>query len=78
MINVSAAPLSLIYQKCERCSAHRSQLKIRAPLINALLFNHNIFNHRYDRGDESFGILEQDFATVRDEWKLRDLQEIMP
>ena len=36
MINVSAAPLSLIYQKCERRSAPRSQLKIRAPLLQLL------------------------------------------
>ena len=36
MINVSAIPLSLIYQKCERRSAHRSQLKIWAPLLQSL------------------------------------------
>ena len=36
MINVSAASLSLIYQKCEHRSGHRSQLKIRAPLLQSL------------------------------------------
>ena len=36
MINVSAAPLSLFCQKCECRSAHRSQLKIRAPLLQSL------------------------------------------
>ena len=28
--------------------------------------------------DEYFGILEEDFFTVRHDWKLRQLQEIMP
>jgi hypothetical protein len=32
---LSAAPLSLIYRKFERRSAHRSQLKIRAPLLQS-------------------------------------------
>ena len=36
MINVIAAPLSLIYQNYVRRSAHRSQLKIPAPLLQLL------------------------------------------
>ena len=28
--------------------------------------------------DESFGILRNDYATVRHDWKLKQLQDIMP
>ena len=33
---------------------------------------------RYPGDEESYGILEEDFFTVRHDWKLQQLQEIMP
>ena len=37
------------------------------------------FFFRYGRGDdEGYGILKNDFETIRDSWRLEELQEIMP
>ena len=40
--------------------------------------NKGTLSFRHGRGDEPYGILEQDFATVRHDWKLQELQAIMP
>ena len=36
------------------------------------------YQYRETKGDESFGILTPDFASVRHDWKLQQLQDIMP
>ena len=38
-----------------------------------------IDGYQFGRGDdEGYGILMNDFATIRDSWRLEELQEIMP
>ena len=36
-----------------------------------------ILHFRYGRGEEGFGILEPDFKTVRNDWKMEQLRELM-